>query len=74
MTHPPNHASSPAPTILLNGTPHLLAAGATVADLLGARPGFAVAVNGEVVPRHQHADTLLREGDRVEVLTAVQGG
>ena len=39
-----------------------------------ARRGIAVAVNGQVVPRSQHANTELTEGARVEIVTAVQGG
>lgn len=54
------------------------AAGLTVAQLLAqadAPPaGIAVAVNGEVVPCSRHAVHLLRVGDVVEVVTAVQGG
>jgi sulfur carrier protein len=41
----------------------------------GAAPrGIAVAVNGQVIPRSQQADTELAEGARVEIVTAVQGG
>jgi sulfur carrier protein len=36
--------------------------------------GVAVAVDGEVVPRGQWTSTELREGQKVEVLQAVQGG
>jgi sulfur carrier protein len=36
--------------------------------------GVAVAVDGEVVPRGQWTSTQLREGQKVEVLQAVQGG
>jgi sulfur carrier protein len=36
--------------------------------------GIAVAVNGQVIPRSQHANTVLTEGARVEIVTAVQGG
>lgn len=36
--------------------------------------GIAVAVNDEVVGRTAWATTRLRSGDRVDVLTAVQGG
>lgn len=36
--------------------------------------GIAVAVNDEVVSRAAWADTSLVAGDRVDVLTAVQGG
>jgi sulfur carrier protein len=34
----------------------------------------AAAVNGDVVPRRAWAATPLRDGDQVEVVTAVQGG
>jgi sulfur carrier protein len=36
--------------------------------------GVAVAVDGEVVPRGQWTSTELHDGQRVEVLQAVQGG
>src|SRR5919112_4302517 len=36
--------------------------------------GIAVALDGEVVPRSEWERTLLREGQAVEVLTAIQGG
>jgi sulfur carrier protein len=45
-----------------------------VAELTRAPRGVAVAVNGEVVPRSGWAAVELRDGDRVEVLTAAQGG
>jgi sulfur carrier protein len=45
-----------------------------VAQLTAAGRGVAVAVNGEVVPRSRWAEMALRDGDRVEVLTAAQGG
>ncbi|WP_225798714.1 sulfur carrier protein ThiS [Streptomyces sp. NK15101] len=47
---------------------------ALVASLTTARSGVAAALNETVVPRGEWATTLLGEGDRVEVLTAVQGG
>ena len=34
----------------------------------------AVAVNGQVSPRSEHADRMLCEGDDVEVIHAVAGG
>jgi sulfur carrier protein len=34
----------------------------------------AVALDGTVVPRARLAETVLHEGARVEVVTAVQGG
>ena len=65
-------------TITVNGVPRPLDARTTVADvvrLLGADPGgCAVAVNEEVVPRSDWPGRMLESGDRVEVLTAAQGG
>ena len=60
-------------SLSVNGSP------ATVAGLVAALPGagprgIAIAVNGEVVPRSAWDATGLRPGDRVEVLTAAQGG
>lgn len=45
-----------------------------VATLTAARSGVAAALNETVVPRGQWPATALHDGDRVEVLTAVQGG
>jgi sulfur carrier protein len=62
-------------TITVNGEPRTLAPGAAVTDLLPPSPqGMAVARNGEVVPRAQHATTPLVDGDVIEIVTAVQGG
>jgi sulfur carrier protein len=66
--------------LVLNGEPRDLPQGATVLDAVGASgapgqgQGVAVAVDGEVVPRREWPDTELSEGQRVEVLNAVQGG
>jgi sulfur carrier protein len=64
--------------VKLNGEPRELPHGATVAqavaELTALRTGVAAAVNGDVIPRGSWADTLLRAGDQVEVVTAVQGG
>ncbi|MEV6601232.1 sulfur carrier protein ThiS [Actinoplanes sp. NPDC051346] len=56
-------------TIDMDSTVELL-----VATVTEARRGVAVAVNGEVVPRSAWSDARLSDGDRVEVLTAAQGG
>jgi sulfur carrier protein len=64
--------------VWINGERRELADDATVPDALGVlglpRTGVAVAVDGEVVPKARWAATALRDGARVEVLTAVQGG
>ncbi|MEU6206311.1 sulfur carrier protein ThiS [Micromonospora musae] len=64
--------------LTVNGTGRTMPGGVTVADLVReVAPqlrGVAVAVNGEVVPRTGWPATTLRDGDRVEVLSAAQGG
>ncbi|NUP32593.1 MAG: sulfur carrier protein ThiS [Streptomycetaceae bacterium] len=47
---------------------------ALVASLTAAPSGVAAALNETVVPRARWSATPLADGDRVEVLTAVQGG
>jgi sulfur carrier protein len=67
-------------TIWLNGEERDLPAGVTVAEAVGASGappdgrGVAAAVDGEVVPRDQWQETRLEDGQRVEVVQAVQGG
>ena len=64
--------------VVVNGERRELDRGARVVQVvtsLRADPtGSAVAVNGEVVPRSAWPARELHDGDRVEVLTAVQGG
>jgi sulfur carrier protein len=64
--------------VTVNGEPREIAAGTSVGDLVaavtGLASGVAAAVNGEVVPRRTWPGVRLRDGDRVEVVTAVQGG
>jgi sulfur carrier protein len=67
-------------TIWVNGQARELPAGATVAEVVdssGAPPdgrGVAAALDGEVVPRDRWHDTTVQDGQRVEVVQAVQGG
>jgi sulfur carrier protein len=65
-------------TIVVNGEQRTIAGGTRVATIVhglrAAVSGTAVALNGEVLPRAAWSDTTLRDGDRLEVLTAVQGG
>ncbi|MFF4172728.1 sulfur carrier protein ThiS [Streptomyces sp. NPDC001744] len=64
--------------VFVNGEPRALSGpvslDALVATLTTARSGVAAAVNEAVVPRGEWASTPLGDGDRVEILTAVQGG
>ncbi|KRC37960.1 hypothetical protein ASE27_15380 [Oerskovia sp. Root918] len=79
--HPRSTASA-----LVNGEPYPLTAPTTVAALVAALlpelvgdtgdvpRGVAVAIDDAVLPRSTWSSTTLRDGDRVEVVTAVQGG
>ncbi|MFE1029179.1 sulfur carrier protein ThiS [Streptomyces sp. NPDC058818] len=64
--------------ISVNGEPRQVAPGtaldALVDTLTAAPSGVAAALNETVVPRARWSATALADGDRVEVLTAVQGG
>lgn len=71
--------------VTVNGTRRELPADATVASVLelftdtgyppaAAPRGVAVALDNEVVPHSRWSETPLREGARVEVLAAIQGG
>jgi sulfur carrier protein len=66
--------------VAVNGSATELPDGATVAGVLAelgvpeVARGVAVAVQGEVVPRGEWVTTPVRDGDRVEVLSAIQGG
>ncbi|MEU7328801.1 sulfur carrier protein ThiS [Streptomyces parvus] len=74
----PESAATATVSVSVNGEARAVPAGtdldALVATLTRARSGVAAAVNESVVPRGQWAATTLGDGDRVEVLTAVQGG
>ena len=64
--------------VFVNGAPRDVPEQTTVAKLLAeldVTPRLvAVEVNLELVPRARHGEHLLREGDRLEVVTLVGGG
>jgi sulfur carrier protein len=64
--------------VSVNGETQEIAPGtaldALVRTLTPSSSGVAAALNETVVPRAEWPSTSLSEGDRVEVLTAVQGG
>ncbi len=66
-------------TIRLNGEPASLPASIeTIAALLVhlgiAQKRIAVELNQQIVPKSKHTDTILNEGDVVEVVQAIGGG
>ncbi len=64
--------------ITVNGKARQLAEGTSLTELVrevsDRETGIAVAVNNEVVPRGTWDSTSIRGGDRIDVVTAVQGG
>ena len=70
----------PVPTlnIIVNDARQTVPAGTNVEsllELLGVQPRFlAVELNRRVVPRGDHRQTLLAEGDQIEIVTLVGGG
>jgi sulfur carrier protein len=66
--------------VIVNGEDQEVPSGVTVAGLVAqlggeqGERGVAVAVDAEVVPRSAWAETGLSEGQRVEILAAIQGG
>lgn len=64
--------------ILINGQPRQFAGPLTASELVDvlklAGKRIAVERNGEIVPRGRHEDTVLTDGDRIEVVVAVGGG
>jgi sulfur carrier protein len=64
--------------LTVNGEEMELPDGLTVESLLDhlkvRRPYTAVALNREITPRQQYADTRLSHGDRVEIVHPMGGG
>ncbi|ADN76234.1 thiamine biosynthesis protein ThiS [Ferrimonas balearica DSM 9799] len=63
--------------IILNHQPHQTDA-TTLAALLASlgqdKPGVALAINGQVVPRRHWPETELNEGDRLDLFSVIAGG
>jgi len=63
--------------VIINGEAREISS-ASVDALLGeldyAGTHFAIALNYDVVPRSRWAQTLLRSGDEIEIITPRQGG
>jgi sulfur carrier protein len=65
-------------TVYVNGEQKEVPEGTTVQGLvllagLG-QAACAAEVNKQIVPKKRHADTALREGDRIELVSLVGGG
>lgn len=64
--------------IILNGEPREVAPETTVTGLLEslgmAGKRLAIEYNLEILPKSQHAETVLKTQDRVEIVHAIGGG
>jgi sulfur carrier protein len=63
--------------IHINQKPFSVSDAATVTDALtafGAKPPFAVALNGQFVARGEHASKALSAGDKLDIVSPVAGG
>ncbi|MCX5591111.1 sulfur carrier protein ThiS [Alcaligenes endophyticus] len=64
--------------IILNGLTEAFPGIHSVAELIThlgyADKRIAVELNGEIVPKSQHASTALQDGDTIEIVVAVGGG
>ena len=65
-------------TIMLNGESREIPSDWTLTDLLNDlqinNRYCAVEQNQKLVPREQHADCVIQDGDQIEVVTLVGGG
>ena len=64
---------------LMNGQPQRLPQGLNVEQLLKhlhweQKKNLAIAINGEVVPGSAHSSTVVKENDRIEIITPMAGG
>jgi sulfur carrier protein len=64
--------------VLVNGTVQRFEQPVPLAELIErmqlAGKKIAVERNGEIVPRSAHGQTVLADGDRLEIVVAVGGG
>ncbi len=64
--------------IIINGQPKSFEAPLNLYDVLAQEEVIgmmiAVAHNGTVIPKDTYADTLLQNGDAIEIVAPMQGG
>ncbi len=64
--------------VTINGTPQTIDDGLTIAQLLSdleKNPKYlAVERNWVLVPRTQHGECVIQDGDTIEIVTLVGGG
>ena len=64
--------------ILLNNKPEKLFDGLTVKKLLENKniknKYYAVEINRKIIPKSDHETYVIKDGDRIEIITAIGGG
>ena len=64
--------------IFLNNKPEILSDGSTVKKLLENKNiknvYYAVEINRKIIPKSQHESYVIKDGDTVEIITAIGGG
>ena len=64
--------------ILLNNKPEILFDGSTVKKLLEIKNikniYYAVEINKRIIPKSDHERHVIKDGDRIEIITAIGGG
>lgn len=72
------HTNEQIITLTLNGRPTGVAPGTSLGKLLDdqgiIRRMIAIEYNGEILPRHRYDETILGDGDELEVVQMVGGG
>tara|TARA_B100001057_G_scaffold439458_1_gene472654 strand:+ start:364 stop:564 length:201 start_codon:yes stop_codon:yes gene_type:complete len=64
--------------ILLNNSPETLFDGSTIKNLLEQKniqnKYFAVEINRKIIPKSDHESHVIKDGDKIEIITAIGGG
>ena len=64
--------------ILLNNKSEILFDGTTIQMLLEDKnienKYFAVEINRQVIPKSDHGTYIIKDGDKIEIITAIGGG
>jgi sulfur carrier protein len=64
-------------TVFINDNPIDVPQNSTLLDAVtafGAKPPFALLLGQDFIPASEHATTIVQENDRIEVISAIQGG
>tara|TARA_Y100000389_G_scaffold54904_1_gene50762 strand:+ start:534 stop:734 length:201 start_codon:yes stop_codon:yes gene_type:complete len=64
--------------ILLNNKKEKISEGMTIEKLLNYKEiknkYFAVEINEQVIPKSDHGSYIIKNGDKIEIITAIGGG